>query len=81
MAGNSPPTHNYNHSQNNSSLLTPRELDIISLLMRGSSTAEIAAGLELSERTVYSHIDSIKQKLEISSRAELLRYVREHGLK
>jgi DNA-binding CsgD family transcriptional regulator len=61
--------------------LSQRELDAVSLLVRGSSNTEIAASMGISERTVYALIDSIKQKLGVSNRAELLRYVREHGLK
>jgi DNA-binding CsgD family transcriptional regulator len=61
--------------------LSVRELDVLSLLVRGKTNAEMAAALDVSERTIYSHIESIKQKLELSSRADLLRYVRENGLK
>ena len=61
--------------------LSPRELDVLSLLVRGKTNAEMAAELGVSERTVYSHVESIKHKLDLSSRADLLRYVRENGLK
>ncbi len=60
--------------------LTPRELDLLSLLVRGKTNAEMAAELELTEHTVYSYIEGIKQKLDLTSRAELLRYVRENGI-
>ena len=60
--------------------LTPRELDLLSLLVRGKTNTEMAAELELTEHTVYSYIEGIKQKLDLASRAELLRYVRENGL-
>jgi DNA-binding NarL/FixJ family response regulator len=69
------------NAPNNNKLLTARELEVVSLLVRGTSNAEIAAELKISERTVYGHITSLKQKLEVNSRADLLRYVREHGLK
>jgi DNA-binding CsgD family transcriptional regulator len=62
-------------------VLSARELDVLSLLVRGKTNAEMAAALDVSERTVYSHIESIKHKLDLSSRADLLRYVRENGLK
>jgi len=61
--------------------LSARELDVLSLLVRGKTNAEMAAELGVSERTVYSHVESIKHKLDLSSRADLLRYVRENGLK
>jgi len=60
--------------------LTNRELDVLSLLVRGCSNAKIAAELKISERTVYGHITSVKQKLDLNNRADLLRYIRENGL-
>jgi DNA-binding CsgD family transcriptional regulator len=62
-------------------VLSASELDLLSLLVRGKTNAEMAAALDVSERTVYSHIESIKHKLDLSSRADLLRFVRENGLK
>ena len=61
--------------------LTPRELEVISLLVRGNSNAQIAGALELSERTVYAVVDAVKHKLGVSTRAELLRFVREQGVR
>jgi DNA-binding CsgD family transcriptional regulator len=69
------------HHPGNSRQLTERELEVISLLVRGISNSEIAAELGLSERTIYDHIRNIKDKLDLVSRSDLLRYVREHGLK
>ncbi len=66
------------HSQE--SALTPRELEVVSLLVRGNSNPQIAAELGLSERTVYGVIDGIKRKLGVSTRAEMLRHVRAHGI-
>ncbi len=61
--------------------LTPRELEVISLLVRGNSNVQIAAALGLSERTVYGIVDAVKHKLGVSNRAELLRFVREQGVR
>lgn len=71
---------NATQSQTQESALTPRELEVVSLLVRGNSNAQIAAELGLSERTVYGVIDGIKRKLGVSTRAEMLRHVREHGV-
>ncbi len=81
MAGMNAHSVSGRSEKGNNLQLTPRELDIVSLLVRGKSNAEIAAGFNLSERTVYAHITRIKQKLDVANRSELLRYVREHGLK
>jgi DNA-binding CsgD family transcriptional regulator len=72
---------NSSDPQPQSSVLTPRELEVISLLVRGNSNAQIAADLGLSARTVYGMVDAVKRKLGVSTRAELLRHVREHGVK
>ncbi len=66
--------------QTQESALTPRELEVVSLLVRGNSNPQIAAELGLSERTVYGVIDGIKRKLGVSTRAEMLRHVRAHGI-
>lgn len=80
MSGNPAWSDESDHQKQGDSHLTERELEVISLLVRGGSNAEIAAALGLSERTIYSLVDSIKQKLGLVTRAELLRYVREHGI-
>jgi two-component system response regulator NreC len=60
--------------------LTPRELEILVLIAHGHTNAEIAAQLVLSVRTVESHRLHILQKLQRTSRAELVRYALDHGL-
>ncbi len=80
MTENGSNQNGYIHQAGGSRRLTDRELEVVNLLVLGKSTAEIAESLDLSERTVYGHINSIKEKLEIASRADMLRYVRELGL-
>lgn len=60
--------------------LTPRELEVLRLIALGHTNADIAGQLFLSVRTVESHRAHIQQKVQRSSRAELVQYVREHGL-
>jgi DNA-binding CsgD family transcriptional regulator len=55
--------------------LTVRESEIASLLATGMSNKEIAHQLVLSERTVESHVRNILAKLELTSRAEVSRWV------
>ena len=43
--------------------LTPRELEVLSLVAEGRSNASIAARLVLSERTVMAHMRSVFTKL------------------
>lgn len=60
--------------------LSEREVDVLRLIALGHTNAEIAQQLNLSVRTVETHRAHIQQKLRLSSRAELVRYVFDHGL-
>ena len=50
------------------------------LIALGHTNSEIAEKLFLSVRTVESHRASIQKKLELGSRAELVRYALDQGL-
>jgi len=54
-----------------SSNLTPREMEVISLVAKGCSVDETASLLSLSADTVKGYIKSIHAKLDVSNRAEL----------
>jgi DNA-binding NarL/FixJ family response regulator len=56
--------------------LTIRESEVVELLRRGASTAEISAELGIAAVTVRRHIGSIEQKLGVSNRAGVLRLLR-----
>jgi DNA-binding CsgD family transcriptional regulator/tetratricopeptide (TPR) repeat protein len=60
--------------------LSPRELDVVRLLIRGSTNRQIAEVLVLSPKTVANHIDSIMRKLGVSSRTALAAHAVEAGL-
>ena len=53
--------------------LSDRELEVFRLIGRGVKTAEIAAQLHLSVRTVWTYRDRIREKLSLSDGAELVR--------
>jgi two-component system response regulator NreC len=60
--------------------LTHREIEVLKLIALGHTNSEIAGSLFLSVRTVESHRAHIQQKVRLNTRAELVAYVREHGL-
>lgn len=61
-------------------LLTPRERQILALIGSGNTNQEIADQLSLSVNTVQAHRSHIIDKLDIHSRAELMRYAIRVGL-
>jgi len=60
--------------------LTPRQLDVLRLIMEGRRMKEIAATLDLSPRTVETHKYELMRVLDVHSTAELVRYAIEHRL-
>ncbi len=62
------------------SLLSDRELEILSTLSRGYTYAEVGDLLAISVQTVQSHVKNIYGKLDVHSRAEAIFEARSMGL-
>lgn len=60
--------------------LTPREKDILRLIVEGSRNKEIAAVLSLDRRTVESHRLRLRKKLNARTTADLVRIALQRGL-
>jgi DNA-binding NarL/FixJ family response regulator len=59
--------------------LSDREREVLRLLALGHTNQEIAKQLYISVRTAETHRSHIMRKLQLSTRAELVRYAIEHG--
>lgn len=65
-------------SQTPRPVMSLRESEILACLARGRSSKQIAQELKLSVRTVESHRQNIKRKLNLDGQAELIKYAVEH---
>ena len=61
-------------------LLTDREHDVLRLMARGATNAEIAATLHVAEATVKTHVGSIFGKLGVRDRAAAIVFAYDHGV-
>ncbi|TPV94461.1 MAG: FHA domain-containing protein [Myxococcales bacterium FL481] len=60
--------------------LSPRQLEVARLVVDGLSNAEIGQQLQISPRTVSTHLEHIYDRLEIRSRVELVKLMSQAGM-
>ena len=60
--------------------LTTREREVLRLIARGYAYKEIARRLEISVKTVETHVSAVLRKLQLSSRHELSRWAADRRL-
>ena len=60
--------------------LTPREIQIVGLILAAAGNKKIADTLNISEKTVKHHLTNIFEKLGVSNRLELALFAAQHSL-
>ena len=60
--------------------LSPRDVDVLRLLVKGNTNRQIAELLGISTRTVENHRANLMGKLGLTSRVELVNYAEAHDL-
>jgi two-component system, NarL family, nitrate/nitrite response regulator NarL len=74
------PSSNGSQGDPTAEALTTREREVLKLLARGLTQAEIAQGLFISPKTVAGHIQRVLTKLGVHSRAQAVALAHEQGL-
>ncbi len=60
--------------------LTPREVEILELVVKGASNKEITEALCITENTVKTHVSNILDKLHVQNRVQAAVYAARQGL-
>lgn len=60
--------------------LTPREFEVLRMLVRGDSSQTIAGAMQLSPKTILNYLSLIRQKLGVDNDFKLLHLAARHGL-
>jgi two-component system, NarL family, response regulator NreC len=60
--------------------LTPRQREVLQLAAEGKTNWEIAARLNISQRTVENHRAALMQRLSLQNQADLIRHAIRHGV-
>ena len=74
------PADTRNASLRHHAVLSPREVEVLSLVVQGRTSKEVAETLFLSKRTVDFHLTSIYGKLQVSNRLQAYREAARLGL-
>ena len=75
------PPHQRIQKNLNYTIFTERELDIIALISEGWGVKKSAIMLDISHRTVETHIKNVMQKIGCNSRDGIIQYIESSGVK
>lgn len=62
------------------SRLSPREFEVLRMVVNGDAPEEVALRMHLSTKTILNHLTQIRQKLEVDTAFGLLKLALRHGL-
>jgi DNA-binding NarL/FixJ family response regulator len=71
---------NAKHPTSYPASLSAREVEVLRLVARGLTNAQVAKEAYVSPRTVNAHMGSVYHKIGSNTRAEAARFASEHGL-
>ena len=71
---------NVNFNGSNAHNLTPRQLEVLTMVVQGNSNKVIAARLELAEATVKMHVTAILKSLGVNNRTQAAMKAEQLGL-
>jgi DNA-binding NarL/FixJ family response regulator len=77
---NNLPAGNPSHEEQQSVKLTKREVEVLTLVIEGKSSKEVAEQLFVSKRTVDFHLANIYDKLNVTNRVQAFREATRRGL-
>ena len=60
--------------------LTPRQREVLRSIAKGYTYKETADALDVSPRTVETHVSDVLRKLQLTNRSELTRWAMDRGL-
>jgi DNA-binding NarL/FixJ family response regulator len=60
--------------------LTPREIEVLTLIARGATTRQVARTLGITVKTAETHIERIYTKIGASTRSTATLFAMQHGL-
>jgi len=69
-----------NHQPDPDYILTPREEEVLRLLVQGKTNNEIGLALQISLATVRLHVSNILAKLDVTNRTEAVSVALQNGL-
>jgi DNA-binding NarL/FixJ family response regulator len=70
----------FSKESNETPELTPRQMEVLTLIAHGSSTREVASALNIAVKTVETHRAQLMERLNIHDVAGLVRYAIKKGL-